>query len=64
MVVLKAIKEGMSMFGHAFSAPFNLVLLSVVYFIGVGLSVLLKKSVKKKKCWEDCVKDGKHYRQF
>lgn len=45
---LVGFKFGFKNFSHSISSVVNLILLSVVYFIGVGLTLIMAKLFKKK----------------
>ncbi|MBT7903325.1 hypothetical protein HN587_05665 [Candidatus Woesearchaeota archaeon] len=46
--LLKGIKNGMNLFGQTISIIVNTVLLTIVYFIGVGITSIIAKLFKKK----------------
>ena len=78
-IFLKGIKKGQREFGESISALINLVLLSLVYLIGVGITSIIAKISKKhfldlkieksrESYWEELnlSKEGieRYYRQF
>ena len=76
---IKGIKQGQKYFGETIAAIINLILLSIVYIIGVGITSIAAKTFKKKfldikinkktkSYWQDLnLKDKpieEYYRQF
>lgn len=57
-------KEGMRDYGITLGLPLNCALLCVAYFVGVGLSKLLKKKEDDVKGWRSCDEEQNYYRQF
>ena len=43
----KGVKQGMQNFGHAIGSIINTVSLTIVYFLGVGITSLFLKVMKK-----------------
>ena len=74
MNFLNGLKEGMLHFGSIIGAVVNTILLSVVYFVGVGISFILgkilnksfleKNFLKKKSYWLSSSSKNNFYRQF
>ncbi len=77
--ILKEFRKGMELFAKSIAVFVNSVLLSVVYFLGVGITTVLAKLFKKKflktkldkesdTYWQDFdlkkKKIGEYYRQF
>ncbi len=47
-MIIKHLKKGMKDFGDSITALVNLILLSVVYVVGVGITSIVSKIVNKK----------------
>lgn len=45
--LIHGIKEGAELFGEAIAALVNTVLLTIVYFVGIGLTSIIAKIFKK-----------------
>jgi len=75
--ILKEFKEGIKLFGETIAIIFNSILLTIVYFLGVGLTSIVAKIFGKKfinknlnseTYWEELdittTKFEDYYRQF
>lgn len=45
--MIKAFKQGLTEFGLNFNALINLIILTFVYFLGIGLSSIISKVMEK-----------------
>lgn len=57
---LKYFKKGMEEFGHTIAIVINSILLSIVYFVGIGITSLIAKLIGKRFLEEE-LNDSKTY---
>ena len=70
---MKEFHHGLKEFSKSISTLVNSILLSIVYIIGVGITSLANKRIRKellelkpkeKSYWSEFKQSNKHYRQF